>query len=115
MVWWRERLFQNAYNRRIMWMVVLASCGIFLSRLLMMQLDVPLAHALVADLVLLAGISGAAVLTIQGWTFWLSGLCACAAVAAAMFPSWIPLIVGGTALAASVIALVFVRLQSHSP
>jgi len=98
MLMFRERLFVSAYNRRSLFLVVLASCGIFLSRVLMQLLEVPVTHALVADLVLLAGIAGAAGITMAPWLFWLSGLAAGAAVAAALFPVWIPAIVGSTAI-----------------
>jgi serine/threonine-protein kinase len=101
MVLFRQRLFASAYNRRSMFLVILASTGIFLSRVLMQRLDVPVTHALVADLVLLAGIAGAAGITMAPWLLWLSGLSASAAIAAALFPAWIPIIVVGTALAST--------------
>ena len=109
MVMWRERLFANAYNRRIMLLVILASCGIFLSRLLMMLLSVPMAHALVGDLMLLSMIAGAAGITVNRWTLWLSALAALAAVGAALLPAFIPWIVAGSAVVASGIALFFWR------
>ena len=97
MVLFRERLFVSAYNRQSMSLVVLASCGIFLSRVLMQRLEVPVTHALVADLVLLSGVAGAAGITMAPWIFWLSGLAASAAIAAALMPTSIPIIVGGSA------------------
>ena len=43
------------------------------------------------------------------WTFWLSGLCALAAVGAALLPVYIPWIVAATALVASVVTAFFWR------
>jgi len=98
-VLFRERLFSSAYNRQSMYLVVLASCGIFVSRILMQQLGVSVTHALVADLVFLSGLAGAAGITMARWLLWLCGLSAGAAIGAALLPGWIPIIVGATAVA----------------
>jgi hypothetical protein len=112
MVLWRNRLFANEYNRRVMFLVAIACTGVFVDRTVHAWLGAPVAHALVQDLVLLGVIAGVVGVLFSRWMLLVALICVAAAFGAIAAPAWTPWILGATVLTGGGVAIASLRAGS---
>lgn len=105
MVLWRGRLFANAYNQRVMSLVVIACVGVFVGRTLDARLGTPVSDALVHDLVVLATLAGVSGVLFTRWMSVVAVICVAAAFGAAWAPAWAPMLLAGTVLVGGGVAM----------
>jgi hypothetical protein len=112
MVLWRDRLFENEYNRRVMFIVAIACTGVFLDRTVHAWLGSPVAHALVQDLVMLGVIAGVVGVLFSRWMLLVGAICVVAAFGAVAAPAFTPWILGGTVLVGGAVAIYALRAEA---
>jgi serine/threonine-protein kinase len=87
LIYKREKLFSNAFNKRLVACAFTSMLGIFLNRLVGWQLATPIPHVLVGDLLLLSACTTLSGYIVTRWILWMTPFLLVGAVIITLVPS----------------------------